>query len=118
MTTYTVFNMEDDDGFEDESGLYIEQTVERLIERPGCTYRFERIDGVLHICVEPWRWFGKPDGLSSLLPDDEAAKREILERLATGKADLPSTWCIEPDDKHAAETRKNDVLGDVAWTVQ
>ena len=118
MTTYTVFNMEDDDGIEDESGLSIEQAVERLIERSGCTYRFERINGAMQICVEPWRWFGKPDGLSSLLPDDEAAKQEILDRFATGKADLPSTWCIEPDEKHAAEMRKNDVLGGGAWTVQ
>lgn len=118
MATYTVFNMEDDDGIEDETGLTIEQAVERLIERSGCTYRFERVDGVMHIRVEPWRWFGPPDGLSSLLPDDEEAKAEIMERFATGAADLPSPWCIAEDEFHAAEMSKTEDWSAGAWTIQ
>lgn len=102
MTTYTVFNIEDEDP-EDLSGLPLAAAVDRLLEVSGCDYIFRRVDGTMEMRIEPWEWSVAPKGLTSDLMDDEAAKQQILRRFVTGEVMLPSEWCIVADDVFTLE---------------
>ena len=105
MTTYTVFNIEDEDPL-DLSNLALEAAVDRLLELSGCDYMFRRMDGVMVMEIDPWPWTLPPVGLTSKLSDDAAAKQQILNRFVTGEVLLPSEWCIVSDDVFAVEMAK------------
>ena len=105
MTTYTVFNIEDEDP-EDLSGLTLEAAVDRLLELSGCDYMFRRVDGMMVMEIEPWPWTLSPAGLTSELSNDASAKKEILNRFVTGEAIHPSEWCIVADDVFVVEMAK------------
>lgn len=84
MTTYTVINPEDDDGIEDMSGLSLEQAVARFMEMSHYDYEIRRVDGVMTLLAAYRDEDGEggplaPIGVSSTLPDDAAARREIFE---------------------------------------
>lgn len=102
MTTYTVFNIEDDDAG-DRSGLTLERAVAYLLEIDGRTYDFERIDGMLAMSIVPLPWAAKPAALFSGLADNREARKQILRRFVTGEILLPGPWCIERDDVFGRE---------------
>ncbi len=102
MTTYTVFNIEDDDE-RDRGGMTLERAVAYLLELDGRTYDFERIDGMLAMTIDPLPWTSKPAALFSGLPDNREAREQILQRFVSGEILMPGPWCIERDDVFGQE---------------
>ena len=102
MTTYTVFNLEEEDPG-DRAGMTLEQAVERLLSMAGCGFGWRRADGMTVMDVTPMPWPSRPLELYSGLADDAAARAEIMQRFVTGEILLPGSWCIERDDVFGAE---------------
>ncbi|SIS98630.1 hypothetical protein [Paracoccus saliphilus] len=106
MTTYTVFNMEADFGFEEWKGLTLLGAVGMMMQLSNCSCTFRRDSkGVMHMEVYP-ECAATEGALQSSNPDDDAAGQEIFERFATGKIILPSTYYIVSDEKHEEERQK------------
>ena len=97
MTTYTVFNMEDDEACQARNGLSLSEAFNLRLKRAEVTARIERVPAGWHIVWDAddvWRLEGLPR-IESRLTDELSAKREIMEQAL--KIPLPGSWMVMSD---------------------
>lgn len=101
MTTYMVGSIDCSNPIEPVGGLSLEDGIELLMELSGSIHGLQRINGEMRMAVHPLPAFCNKEALTSTLPDDDAAIREIFLNFVTGKAGLMGSFTIIREREHA-----------------
>ncbi|HEX3809628.1 MAG TPA: hypothetical protein VHW02_07975 [Rhizomicrobium sp.] len=98
MTTYTLFDMEDEDDERTRCGLSLGQAFNMRMERARAIPRFDRIAGGLRLTLATG---AETQTFETRSENRATAERELMEQAIS--APLPGSWHVLSDEKFQLE---------------